>query len=219
MANSKELSTIHEGLDKTKSDKSSHRQAVNRVAAYLSESHPQITFEVRGRISLAYIDEKLNRLYPNKELVYFRDNASFIPTGGVIWAYINGNEYPILIAEMKKQGTNDVRSERGQGSQAQGNAIERISKDINISKMIHSDLPYNSFVCFGYGCDFYPESPIMDRIACMNDFYSINRKYVKKDGFLQPVTLFFRIEEWKEEEQFDIMLDIAEQCLEMLPKP
>jgi type II restriction enzyme len=38
--------------------------------------------------------------------------------------------YPVLIAEVKNQGTNDLRAEEGLLKQAKGNAIERLGKNL-----------------------------------------------------------------------------------------
>ena len=53
------------------------------------------------------------------------------PDGGVIYLTDRDNNmYPILIGEVKKQGTNDKREEEGKGKQAQGNAVERLGKNV-----------------------------------------------------------------------------------------
>ena len=39
-------------------------------------------------------------------------------------------KYPILITEMKNQGTNDLRLKEGKKKQAKGNAIERLGKNV-----------------------------------------------------------------------------------------
>jgi len=55
---------------------------------------------------------------------------------------------PILIAEVKNQGTNDLRAKEGLPKQAKGNAIERLGKDLiglRTALMRESIFP---FVCF-----------------------------------------------------------------------
>jgi len=214
MANSETLSVLHEKMDKTKTNNNPHRTAVAKVLTFLCSSHPSITFEFKPRLPLSYIDEKLEKLCEEKPLLFFKETACFIPTGGIIWAYFNEKEYPILVAEIKKQGTNDKRMEENKPHQAYGNAIDRIAKDIGVTKLLHVDLPYNSFVCFGHGCDFAEGGPMLDRIAMMNDFMPINKLYVKRENsVLLPVSMFFREKEWSEEEQFKIMLEVAESSL------
>ncbi len=41
-----------------------------------------------------------------------------------------GDRFPILIPEVKNQGTNDLRQQEGLKKQAKGNAIERLGKNV-----------------------------------------------------------------------------------------
>ena len=78
--------------------------------------------------------------------------------------------YPILISEAKNQGTNDLRLQEGLTKQAKGNAIERLGKNViglRTALMRESIFP---FVCFGYGCDFAPDSSILDRVTTIAMF-------------------------------------------------
>ena len=57
---------------------------------------------------------------------------SFIkPDGGFLYATDKeGNKKLILVAEVKRQGTNDKRLSEGLPKQAKGNAIERLGKNL-----------------------------------------------------------------------------------------
>jgi type II restriction enzyme len=85
------------------------------------------------------------------------DTSAIRPDGGLL--FIEGKKgdpltYPILIAEVKNQGTNDLRAQEGLPKQAKGNAIERLGKNViglRTALLRESIFP---FVCFGYGCDF-----------------------------------------------------------------
>src|SRR3989344_4534313 len=118
-----------------------------------------------------------------------------------------------LVVEMKHQGTNDKRLEAGLKKQAQGNAIERLGKNLI---GIRATLQYEKvtpFVCFGWGDDFAEGSSIRDRVVTMNEFYPLNRIFIhKKEGYA-PVSMFFREKEWDENELFEIMKDIAEASI------
>ena len=58
-------------------------------------------------------------------------NSSIRPDGGILRMVANnGEELPILIAEVKNQGTNDLRAQQGLKKQAKGNAIERLGKNV-----------------------------------------------------------------------------------------
>lgn len=85
------------------------------------------------------------------------DDNFMIPDGGILWLEIRGtNErYPILISEMKTQGTNEGRRNQGLDDQACGNAIERLGKYVLAFAMLYEfDAPIFPFVSFSCGCDF-----------------------------------------------------------------
>jgi type II restriction enzyme len=53
------------------------------------------------------------------------------PDGGIMFIVDKNNiKYPILITEMKKQGTNDEVIAMTGKAQASGNAIERLGKNV-----------------------------------------------------------------------------------------
>src|SRR3954451_3561948 len=60
----------------------------------------------------------------------------------------------IVIAETKYQGTNDLRLKEGLKKQAQGNAIERLGKNLTGIKAMFNHERITPFVCFGSGHDF-----------------------------------------------------------------
>lgn len=118
-----------------------------------------------------------------------------------------------LAVEMKRQGTNDKRLTEGLKKQAQGNAIERLGKNLI---GIRATLQYEKvtpFVCFGWGVDFAEGSSIRDRIITMNEFYPLNRVFVHKRESYAPVSMYFREQEWSEQELFDVMKEIAEASI------
>ncbi len=119
----------------------------------------------------------------------------------------------VLVVEMKKQGTNDLRAREGKERQAQGNAIERLGKNLI---GIRATLQYENitpFVCFGWGVDFSPSSSINDRVITMNEFYPLNRIFVfKREGYA-PVSMFFRETPWDVEELYEIMKEVGETSI------
>jgi type II restriction enzyme len=119
----------------------------------------------------------------------------------------------VLAVEMKRQGTNDQRAAEGKAKQAQGNAIERLGKNLI---GVRATLQYEKvtpFVCFGWGVDFAEGSSIRDRVITMNEFYPLNRIFIHKQDTYSPVSMFFREKEWSKPELFDIMKDIAEASI------
>ena len=118
-----------------------------------------------------------------------------------------------LAVEMKHQGTNKKRIAEGKKKQSQGNAIERLGKNLI---GVRATLQYEKvtpFVCFGWGDDFAEGSSILDRIITMNEFYPLNRIFVSKKEGYSPVSLFFRENEWTEEELFKEMKEISEASI------
>lgn len=142
---------------------------------------------------------------------------SFIkPDGGILLLRKTDNENYKRIAlavEMKRQGTNDKRLEAGMKKQAQGNAIERLGKNLI---GIRATLQYEKvtpFVCFGWGVDFADGSSIRDRVITMNEFYPLNRVFIHKREGYAPVSMYFREKEWGHNELFEIMKEIAEASI------
>lgn len=145
-----------------------------------------------------------------------KDDSYIKPDGGILVLRKKDNESYKRIAlavEMKHQGTNDKRIQEGLKKQSQGNAIERLGKNLI---GIRATLQYEKvtpFVCFGWGVDFAEGSSIRDRVITMNEFYPLNRIFVhKKEGYA-PVSMFFREQEWQADELFDRMKEIAEASI------
>ena len=163
---------------------------------------------------LREIVANLRQTYPESEFHYFFDTSSIKPDGGILSLQSTPDDplrYPILIAEVKHQGTNDLRLQEGLAKQAKGNAIERLGKNLiglRTALMHEAIFP---FVCFGYGCDFSPDSSILDRVATMAMFGSLNvtHLYNEQGGRLNRGSFYFRPEPWTIAEMVDIMRDIA----------
>lgn len=151
---------------------------------------------------------------------YSYDSDRFIsPDGGIIYLVdeVNDIKYPLVIAEVKHQGTNKERIKEGKKAQATGNAIERLGKNLTAIKSYMHYENITPFVCFGHGCDFAADNKtVLSKIWCLNEFYDINKIYVNKrdndreHGGFSPVSMYFREEVWTIEEMFDIMKEIAE---------
>ncbi|MBM4018812.1 MAG: restriction endonuclease [Planctomycetes bacterium] len=157
---------------------------------------------------------ELRSTYPDTEFHYHFDSSSIRPDGGIL--YVQGRPgdtltYPILIAEVKNQGTNVLRVQEGLPKQAKGNAIERLGKNLiglRAALMRESIFP---FVCFGYGCDFEADSSILDRVSTMAMFGKLNTTYLHNEegGKFNRGSFYFRPEKWSVDEMVGIMKDIA----------
>ena len=167
---------------------------------------------------LKSIVAELRHSYPEIEFHYHFDSSSIRPDGGIL--YIQGRPgdkltYPILIAEVKNQGTNDLRAKEGLSKQAKGNAIERLGKNLvglRTALMRESIFP---FVCFGYGCDFEADSSILDRVSTMAMFGKLNTTYLHNEegGKFNRGSFYFRPEKWSVDEMANVMKDIAERSV------
>lgn len=150
----------------------------------------------------------------------FRDRT-IKPDGGILFLKNRKDknyQKVLLIAEVKRQGTNDQRIEEGKKKQAQGNAIERLGKNLTGIKAMMNHEKITPFVCFGWGCDFDigENGSVLPKVSMLNEFYPLNKLHIfKRDGgsahnFFAPVSMYFRNEEWSKAEMFEIMKEIAE---------
>lgn len=117
------------------------------------------------------------------------------PDGGVIFACINDNKYPILIVEDKVQGTNDSRLTEGKPKQSLGNAIERAAKNIRGCEMLCSNTNVFPYVIFASGCDFHHTETISKRLEMMN--FGISNHYIEitEDIAKQPHQIELKVNE------------------------
>ena len=178
------------------------------------------------KISLAHnkqwylkdIVAELRHSYPDTKFHYHFDTSSIRPDGGIL--HIRGKPgdkfmYPVLIAEVKNQGTNVLRAQEGLPKQAKGNAIERLGKNLiglRAALMRESIFP---FVCFGFGCDFEDDSSILDRVLTMAMFGKLNETYLHNEegGKFNRGSFYFRPEQWSVNEMVQVMGDIAERSV------
>ena len=178
----------------------------------------RITLKHEKTWYLQHIVAELTSTFPNTEFHHHSDRTNIKPDGGIL--YIQGPEndqlsYPILISEVKNQGTNDLRIEEGLPKQARGNAIERLGKNLiglRVALMRESIFP---FVCFGYGCDFEDSSSILDRVSTMAMFGRLNKTYLydEENGKFNRGSFYFRPDPWTIDEMVEIMNDIAERSV------
>ena len=194
-------------------------KALYKVVDYLAERfETNIILAHQKQWYLRDIIDQLGQCFPGIDLHYHFDRSHIRPDGGILSIKSNKDNlltYPILISEVKNQGTNDLRVREGLPRQARGNAIERLGKNLiglRAALLRESIFP---FVCFGYGCDFEPESSILDRVSTMAMFGELNKTYLhnEEDGKFNRGSFYFRAEKWTEDEMFEVMKDIAERSI------
>jgi len=190
-------------------------KALQQVVEHLDRQfEKKISLKHEKQWYLKDIVAELRHSYPDTEFHYHFDSSSIRPDGGIL--HIRGKAddkfmYPVLIAEVKNQGTNDLRADEGLPKQAKGNAIERLGKNLiglRAALMRESIFP---FVCFGYGCDFEDDSSILDRVSTMAMFGKLNETYLHnaEGGKFNRGSFYFRPNQWSVDEMVRIMGDIA----------
>jgi type II restriction enzyme len=193
-------------------------KAILMVVDTLSKNYPHLTFEHQKTMKIVDIIAMLSRQYPEYAQHFGKPfGSSFIsPDGGFLFATNKqGERRIILVSEVKHQGTNDKRKTEGLPKQARGNAIERLGKNLIGIRALFKNEGVLPFVCFGNGDDFSDGSTIIDRVLTMNDFFALNKIFVKKDFLpFEPSSMLFRYEAWTIEEMVDVMLKITKEAIE-----
>ncbi len=90
------------------------------------------------------------------------------PDGGIWFLKYKNKNYPLLVIEDKKQGTNDIRYKEGNKKQALGNAVERFAKNVRACEMLFQSEDIFPYVMFASGCDFHSSESISERILSAN---------------------------------------------------
>jgi type II restriction enzyme len=159
----------------------------------------------------------LKREFPEVDFFSPSSKSSIKPDGGILSLTDADDQlYPILIAEVKNQGTNDLRLAEGKPKQAQGNAIERLGKNVigfRTALLKESIVP---FVCFGYGIDFEEGSSILERVATIAMFGRLNEIHLVNQGEggrFNRGSFYFRRPPWTEGEMEEIMFEIASRSI------
>ena len=193
-------------------------QALNSVVEHLQKRFgAEIGLAHAKQWRLKDIVTSLRGHYPETEFHHHFDTSAIQPDGGILYLHATeGSEwYPILIAEVKNQGTNDLRAREGLPKQARGNAIERLGKNLIglRTALMHEDI--FPFVCFGYGCDFEDKSYILDRVSTMAMFGKLNETHLfnREGGRVNRGSFYFREERWGVDEMAVVMKDIAERSV------
>lgn len=161
----------------SKYDDSTAKEASRAVVDILTQLYPQHTFEMKNNLTFTEIEEYANRKF---NIDYDYTKRKLQPDGGVIWM---DDTYPILISEMKRQGTNDEREKEGKGKQAVGNAIERLGKNLIGFKCLYENDSILPFICFCWGCDV-TDGTFLGKLYTLNSFYELNILYTEPNSLI-----------------------------------
>ncbi len=160
---------------------------------------------------------RLRTHFPDVTFHHYSNKSAMRPDGGILSVKAaSGTHHPILIVEVKNQGTNDLRLQEGKAAQAKGNAIERLGKNVIgfRTAMLSEDIV--PFVCFGDGCDFADESTILDRVVTIGMFGPLNQIQVVNvgtNGCFNRGSFYFRSGTWTADEMAAVMLEVAQRSL------
>lgn len=106
-------------------------RALKSVQVRLSKEFPGLVLQHEQQWRLADVVKKLRASFPDVDFHYYFESSAMRPDGGILSILSKTKTaYPILIAEKKNQGTNDLRLAEGKRKQARGNAIERLGKNV-----------------------------------------------------------------------------------------
>lgn len=216
--------------ERSKEDDKRIYVAMHETIAYLNDRFKEYMkgYRLSFAKDISYKDmyEQIKRRGIRKEFDSGFGERTIKPDGGVIWLEeencLSDDKRVVLISEVKRQGTNKDRVKEGKPIQAQGNAVERLGKNLTGIKAMLNHEAITPFVCFGWGCDFveeYTDDFVMSKISMMNEFYELNKLYVfKRDGSSEvnkysPVSMYFREEQWEVKEMFDILKEVGEASM------
>ena len=193
----------------SKFDDAKAKDASNEVVKILSEMFPKHKFEVKTKLTFNQIEKYSNR---NFNIDYDYSRRSLQPDGGVIWM---DNKYPILISEMKRQGTNNEREKEGKDRQAVGNAIERLGKNLKGFDCLYENDDILPFICFCWGCDVV-DGTFLGKLYTLNSFNELNVIYdTRTKTRNKPFTCLLKSEEaFTIEEMVVVMLQVAISSIE-----
>ena len=191
--------------------------SIASVQKKLQKTFPGIKLHHQSQMLLKEVISDLENAFPEVDFKYYHKTSSMRPDGGIL-SVVSKNEqrkHPILIAEKKNQGTNDLRTKEGKAKQAKGNAIERLGKNVigfRTALLPESIFP---FVCFGDGCDFADDSSIIDRVVTIAMFGHLNKEYVHALGGdrFNRGSFYFREKVWTKEEMARLCYSIAEKAV------
>jgi len=191
-------------------------KALLKTIEYIEEKF-NINLDHVSDLFLKDIVLELRERYTDVDFSYKFDKSSMRPDGGILSVVSkDGKKYPILITEVKNQGTNDILMAQGKPKQSKGNAIERLGKNVIGFRTVLLHESIFPFVCFGDGCDFASDSSILDRVITISMFGELNKIRVHNEGpngIFNRGSFYFREKKWSEKEMFEIMKEVAEKSV------
>lgn len=220
MAHKNQLRELHnETVINTKSKREDKQcQKVIEKIIPLIENEFNVKLHWEKEKLLTDVIETLRNNFPSVDFADPENERSYMtPDGGITYLEDKkGNLYPVLIAEVKNQGTNDARLQEGKKKQARGNAVERLGKNVIGFRTYMLNEGIFPFVCFGDGCDFEEGSPILDRVLTISMFGELNKDHTANEGpngIFNRGSYYFRSDYWTAEEMEEILIETARRSI------
>ena len=220
MAKSEQLRQLHQKMQLNVKSKHEDEQIADIVAILIEDLKNEFKVRINWekKIQLKKIISDLRTHFPNVSFAEPEVDVSFMsPDGGITFLVDKtGTMYPILIGEVKNQGTNSDRLKEGLPKQAKGNAVERLGKNVIGFKtymLTESIFPY---VCFGDGCDFEKGSSILDRVLTIAMFGALNEDHTFNEGpngIFNRGSYYFKADNWTIDELYDILYEVAKRSI------
>lgn len=224
MAKKEQLRKLREGTvinEKSNKQEKILLQAVKQVKSAI-EKELEIELRLNPMIYVKDIVTDLKASNLEINFSYFNDTSFLKPDGGILYFEVKPGLFrPILIAEAKRQGTNDDREKEGKTRQAKGNAIERLGKNVIGFRTWLANEKIFPFVVFGQGVDFEEGSSILDRVSTIAMFAPLNEVHLLNEGECHDVargSFYFRSENWSEDEMCEVLYPIARGAIDYYTK-
>lgn len=185
---------------------------LNLNQTYLVFDHKLYWREVMKQVETqAPLDDK-NSLLKDEDL-----KNGILPDGGLLYLQRKGHPKQLLLtSEMKHQGTNYARQLAGKSKQANGNAIERMHKNIDVVRAYMSNESVFPYIVYCWGEDF-ADPVVQCKILPAVQQHEFNRDYTVKYGsdripsasvYLKPEPEPFTVQEL-----YEIGLQVALESL------
>lgn len=220
MAKSEQLRLIHEQMQLNRTSKHEDEQIATVVKSVMNDLIAEFNVQLVWikKIMIKTVISELREKFPDVSFADPEVAKSFMsPDGGITYLVDKDhNMYPILIGEVKNQGTNAARLREGLPKQAKGNAVERLGKNVIGFRTYMLNEAIFPYVCFGDGCDFEKGSSILDRVSTIAMFGALNEDHTFNagpNGVFNRGSYYFKSDNWTIEELYDIMYEIAKRSI------
>ena len=156
--------------------------ARNAVVKRLTEEFG-VVLHYEREWKLAEVVRKLRLHFP--DVPFFYNIREFLHRAGRRHPFHAGQGRRLLPdpdCRGEESGDERLAGDRGEASEAKGNAIERLGKNVIGFRTAMLNEGIIPFVCFGDGCDFHQSSSILDRVVTIAMFGPLNEIQVVPQG-------------------------------------